>query len=335
MKKNAFVLTFFLMVLISSGLLAEITDTTSFKPNGSPILKIFLNYHSGISAGNNFSSFQVRRAYLGYQYNLTTELNIYIKLDIGSPEDVSEFALLRRYAYFKNAGMRYKKNKLTTNIGIIDMLQFVLQEKIWGHRYIARSFNDRYRFGPKADIGGNVIYSFNDIISADLAVSNGEGYTRLQSDNTFKGALGFTITPLKGMYIRGYIDLMQKSVPVSSIATFVGYKNKRFSAGAEYNYKFNVNFVEGDDLYGYSLYGSYNVFKKWQVFARYDKLNSTIEDDDNLPWNLIKDGSAVIAGIQFTPIKHVTIALDYQDWVPYAKNLKATSFIFLNFELKL
>lgn len=231
--------------------------------------------------------------------------------------------------------MRYKKGKLTTNVGIIDMLQFVLQEKMWGHRYISKSFNDRYRLGPKADIGGNVIYAFNEIISADFSVSNGEGYTRLQTDNTIKGALGVTLTPIKGMYFRAYADLMQKSVSESAIASFVGYENKRFTVGAEYNYKFNVNFIDGNDLYGYSLYGSYNIMKKWQLFARYDKLNSTLAEDDVLPWNIVRDGSAVIAGVQFSPIKYVKIALNYQDWVPYASNLESAHFIFLNFELKL
>jgi len=335
MKKCVFVLTFFALMLISFGLFADKTDSTTFKPNGSPILKVFFNYHTGVFGKENLASFQVRRAYLGYQYNLTKELNIYLKLDIGSPDDVSEFSRIRRYAYFKNAGMRYKKGKITANVGIIDMLQFDLQEKIWGYRYIAKSYNDRYRFGPKADIGGNFIYAFNDIFSADFTISNGEGYTKLQTDNTFKGALGVTIKPINGMYIRGYVDLMKKSVSESSIATFVGYVHDRFSLGGEYNYKFNVDFVEGNDLYGYSVYGTYNIFKKWQVFARYDMLNSNLTDENDQPWHLISDGSSIIAGIQFTPIKYVKIALDYQDWVPFAENLDNAYFIFLNFEFKL
>src|SRR5210317_383314 len=81
MKKNPFLLTFFIALFISSGLKAENPDTTAFKPNGSPILKIFFNYHSGIFGEENLSQFEATRAYLGYQYNLTKELNIYIKLD--------------------------------------------------------------------------------------------------------------------------------------------------------------------------------------------------------------------------------------------------------------
>jgi len=335
MKKNVFVLTFFFTALISSGLFADNTDTTEFKPNGSPIMKIFFNAHSGVFGDENLATMEVRRVYLGYKYNLTPELNIYVKLDIGNPLDIPEVSRIRRYAYFKNAGMRYKKGKLTANIGIIDMLHFVLQEKIEGHRYIAKSFNDRYRFGPKADIGGNIIYAFNDIISADFTISNGEGYTNLQTDNTFKGALGLTITPIKGFYIRAYADLMQKSVAEASIATFVGYKNNRFMAGAEYNYKFNYDYQPGDDLYGYSLYGSYNITKKWQLFGRFDDLNSTIEDTGVLPWHHLKDGTAVIAGVQFNPIKYVKIALDFQDWVPYNSDEASAYFVFLNFELKL
>jgi hypothetical protein len=53
------------------------------------------------------------------------------------------------------------------------------------------------------------------------------------------------------------------------------------------------------------------------------------------PWNLQEDGSAIISGIQYTPIKHVKIALNYQDWVPYAANMDNESYVFLNLEIAL
>jgi hypothetical protein len=53
------------------------------------------------------------------------------------------------------------------------------------------------------------------------------------------------------------------------------------------------------------------------------------------PWNLVDDGSAIIAGIQFQPIDQVKLALNYQYWVPFAANMGNLSYIFINLEVDL
>ena len=47
----------------------------------------------------------------------------------------------------------------------------------------------------------------------------------------------------------------------------------------------------------------------------------------------LKDGSAIIAGIQFTPIQYLHVSLNYQDWVEYAQNGGTEPFLYLNFEI--
>ena len=49
----------------------------------------------------------------------------------------------------------------------------------------------------------------------------------------------------------------------------------------------------------------------------------------------MEDGSAIIAGIQFQPIEQVKLALNYQDWVPFAANMGNLSYFFLNLEVDL
>ncbi len=289
-----------------------------------------------LTEGTDDAGFEIKRAYFGYQYNLSKNFEIALKLDIGSPNDASEYSLLRRFAYFKNAYLKYKWKKLSTQFGIIDVFQFATQEVYWAHRYIFKSFMDEYRFGPKADLGWNITYRFNDFIHADLGVYNGEGYTKLQADNAFKGGLGISVFPFKGLIVRVYGDMIKKGVYQNTIAGFIGYKfRSKFIGGVEYNYQFNFNYEDGQDKYGYSLYGSYYPFRKWQIFARYDQVYSNIPSGFEEPWGLESDGSAIIAGVEFSPIRQVKIALNYQDWVPYAKNLGNEAYLFLNFEYKL
>jgi hypothetical protein len=311
-------------------------DSSAFIPHGDPIIQIFGDFFSTISNENNTSSIEIRRSYFGYSYQFKKEFLAAIKLDIGSPEDVSEFARIRRYAYFKNAYLRYQKNKLNVDAGIIDLLHFKMQENYWGHRYIYKSLADEHRFGPTADIGFSLTYSFNRWLDADFSFMNGEGYTDPQLDNTFKGAIGITFKPIPYLVVRSYYDMMVKSTTTSTLALFIGYQpDERITAGAEFNLKINNEFVQGRQRTGYSFYASYTFWKNMQVFARYDIVRSNIMAGQDQPWNLSEDGSAVIGGIEYSLIKNVKVALDYQDWYPYAANMPNQSYIFVNVEVKI
>lgn len=337
MKKRYFFSTLFAILLITSPIFAQDGgDDVAFKAHGKPILKVFTNFHTSLTEDIDESGFEIRRAYFGYKYYLTPNYEISVKLDIGSPNDVSEYSLARRFAYFKNAYLKYTWKNLSTQFGIIDVNQFVAQEKYWAHRYIEKSFMDEFRFGPKADLGWNIKYKFCRLFSADFGIYNGEGYTKLQSDNAFKPGLGLSFFPIKGLILRVYGDYIKKGAVQTTIAGFVGYQyNDKFIGGVEYNYQFNYRYYDGQDRYGYSVYGSYNITQHWQLFARFDQVYSNLLPGEDEPWALAIDGSKIIGGVQYSPIKNINIALNYQDWVPYANNMNGLSYIFLNFEFKL
>ena len=325
---SIFVLIF--CFLISIQLSAQKSDTLAFKPHGKPIIKIFSNFHTSLTEGTESSAFEIKRAYFGYSYQLNKEFSVKIKLDISNQGNGSQ------YTYFKNAALKYSKGKLSLNFGLIDLLQFKVQEKFWGYRYIYKSFQDEHKFGSSADIGANIIYKFNNKISADFTIMNGEGYKKLQSDDTYKGALGITYKPIRNLSTRIYYDYTKKNIAQSTFSTFAGYKFlKRYSIGFEFNYKSNYQFQEKKNMKGVSTYASYEINKKFQLFGRYDYLSSNKITNEKDPWNLENDGSTIIAGIQFTPIKQVKIALNYQDWIPYANNMSNESYVFINFEYKI
>ena len=309
-------------------------DSIPFLKKTEFIGKVYSHFRTSLNSQH--TAFDVTRAYLGFESHVAENYTIILKLDIGSPEDLSEYSRIKRYAYFKNAALRYNKRKLTINFGIIDMLQFKVQERFWDHRYLYKSYMDAYRFGSSADIGTQAIYKVTDWLTTDLTLSNGEGYSKLQLDNSYKTGIGVTITPVKKLLFRTYYSFIGKdNVLQSTLSLFAGYTISSFKIGAELNYQFNSNNIENMDKWGYSFYSMYNFAKKWEVFARYDILTSTKVDEEEYGWNYARDGSALIAGIQFRPIKNVNISLNYRDWYPYPQNLKNMSFIFLNLEFKL
>jgi hypothetical protein len=309
-------------------------DSTNIKLPVNVYGKIFSNYHSQISNGDNPSGFEIKRAYFGYKAKMSKHFEANIKLDIGSPEDLSEFSLIRRYAYFKNAYVKYKNKKLTSIFGILDVLHFKMQEDFWKHRYIEKSFADIYRFGVKADLGWQIEYQWLEWLTTDFTIMNGEGYTQLQNDNTLKAGFGASFYPFKNFVTRVYYDLSMKTTTQSTMALFFGYELKdKVIIGIEGNYKLNDDYRSEYDRYGYSVYASYYVFKKWQLFGRFDRVNSNILENEEYPWNLAKDGSKIIGGIEYSPIKNLKIALNYQDWYPYAENETNDQYLFLNLEI--
>jgi len=304
--------------------------------NGEPIGVVFSNFYTGVNQGDNPSAFEVRRAYLGYKFDIHEHYSAKIELDIGSPDDVSQYSLLRRFAYFKEANLQYTRGRFTAKFGIIPLQQFKLQEKIWGHRYVYESVLDQHSLGSSADLGASLNYRATNFLEIDFTLMNGEGYSRLQADYSYKAGIGATLKPWKGMIMRGYVDAIQKNVMMFTIVGFIAYRiPDRLTCGVEYDVKKNEDFENGRNINVFSGYLSYDISPKFQVFGRYDIIRSNKPAGEPNPWNLAEDGSAIIAGVQYIPVQKVKLAVNYQDWVPYAKNLDTEAYLYLNLEFRL
>ena len=283
------------------------------EPKGKAIIQVFGNFHSGFGQDNNDRGFELDRSYLGYQYDLGNGLQIKGVLDVGQSSDVNDY---HHIAYIKNAQISWKKNNWILTGGLISTIQYNMQEKFWGYRYIMKSFQDIYKFGNSADLGISASYKFNDMLSADAIIVNGEGYKKIQKNDGLQYGLGATLTPIKGLSMRVYYGLNegieegQKNK--QNLATFIGYAGKGFSIGAGYNLYKNDGFVKGHDLYGFSVYGKTQLNKNTEIYARYDNLSS--KDD----WNEMKDESTVIAGLQFKLGSYVKIAPNFRMNMPKA-----------------
>ena len=311
MKKRILIIAAFLTCLTSFVSAQETADT----PKGKAIIQVFGNFHSGFGHDNDDRGFELDRSYLGYQYDLGKGLQIKGIMDIGQSDDVNDY---HRIAYIKNAQISWKTGKLTLTGGLISTIQFNMQEKFWGYRYIMKSFQDQYKFGSSADLGISASYKFTDWLTADAIVVNGEGYKKIQKNDGLMYGLGATLTPLKGLSMRIYYGLNETTDQAKenkqNIATFIGYKGKGVSIGSEYNLYKNDGNIKGNDLYGFSIYGSVKASKSTDIYARYDNLSS--KDD----WNEAKDESAIIAGLQFKLGNYVKIAPNFRMSMPKLSN---------------
>ena len=296
------------------------------EPKGKAIVQVFGNFNTGFGADNYYRGFELERSYLGYEYNLGGGLSVKSVIDMGKSSDVTDH---NRLAYVKNAMITWKKDNFTFNGGLISNTQFNFQEKFWGYRYIMKDFQDIYKFGHSADLGISASYKFNDIISADAIIVNGEGYKKLQKKDGLNYGVGVTLTPVDGLSVRLYGSVNEASEKqqknTTNLAAFVGYKGESFSVGAEYNAMKNASFAEDADQHGYSFFSTVKLSGKTEIFARYDDLCSS---DD---WNIAKDEQTAILGAQFKLGKYVKLAPNFRMSMPKAAGAENKYFAYVSF----
>ncbi len=289
-----------LATLCSSSFLSISAQKKSDEPKGKAIVQVFGNFHSGFGNLNDDRGFELDRSYLGYQYDLGRGLQIKGVMDIGQSENVNDY---HRIAYIKNAQISWKTGNLTLNGGLISTIQFNMQEKFWGYRYVIKSFQDLYKFGNSADLGISASYKFNNWLSADAIIVNGEGYKKIQQNDGLMYGLGTTLIPFKGLSMRVYYGLNESTddakKDVQNLATFIGYKGKGYSIGAEYNKMWNYKNEKGNGYEGFSFYTNIQLNKDADLFLRYD--DCTLGKQSNF-----------IAGFQWKLGKYVKLSPNFR-----------------------
>lgn len=325
MKKVNFLIAL-LVVFVASAMAQE----ESFKPSGKPFIKVFSNFHTDISDGSSVSEFELKRAYFGYEYNLSNEFSGKLTFDIGNPGVGSH----EMAAYIKNAYIQYKKGDIAVQFGLISTTSFKTMEKLWGNRYIEKSFQDAYKFNSSADLGINVKYSVTDWLAADVMIQNGEGYKKLQGDDQFRSGLGVTLTPVDQLLIRGYYDFMGTTNSQTTASGAIAYITDKVTAVAEYNLQQNVWNTAGKDWSGFSVYANARIADATKVFARYDMLGSTTIEGESANWNNAKDGGLIMAGLEYQPVRGLKIAPNFRFFNYADGSIPNTTSIYLNCEIK-
>jgi len=327
---------------------ATLTAQNEFKPGGSGIGTVFFNYRYDLSKDvDKKSSFNLERAYLGYKYDFTQTISGKVIFDVSYDPTVKSFT-----AFAKNAYLDWAINpKVKLSVGLIPIKHFELQEKVWGYRYIMKTFTDEYGMGTTADLGVSLELPVSEMLTFNAYVVNGEGFKSLQDNfGLHKFGANATVKPVEGLSLRVHYDMMPNkyqladTLPVMDTSTisvftaFAGYEVKdKFRVGAEYNMMNNGKTyripAEEHKLSGLSLFGTYIINKQFEVFARYDYLTSNTLDNAAHEWNYNKNGSLVMGGLQYRPTKGVNFALNYRTFLHKNTDIDALTGIYVNLGL--
>jgi len=323
--KRLFYLIF--ITIISS----QTANSQTEKIQGKPITEVFTDFHYAINDSSNFTGFDLNRAYLGYKFMPEGDFYATVIVNVGTPLDLAAGSIPRRYAYFREASITYSREKLTLFVGITGTRIFDFQQKFWGKRYLANTFQSLNGYGSVADLGIVIDYKINDIVKADLAVFNGEGYANVQLNNSLKVSGGISITPKNNFSFRIYSDITKiKDIWQTTVVTFAGFKNKIISIGTDVNYKSHLDLTEGHDVWGFSATGSLFPDKKFEYFARFDYAASAVMPGEEQPWDNKLDGNYFITGVQRNFSTNIKLALNYRSYMPYNSDIPNTKAIYVN-----
>jgi len=314
-----------------------ILSSVNLFAQGTPHAKIFSNFNFDMDSEPEYASkgFEIKRAYLGYKYNLSDDFSTKITFDVGKNGAGSNYT-----AFLKIASLSWKaSDKLNLSFGMIGTQNFKFMENAWGKRYIYKSFMDENKWASSADAGANLKYTVSDNLTIDAQVLNGEGYKNLQSDNQFRGGAGITFNT-DDISFRVSRDMIPRTMygddnDAQYINTFAAmYSGSNITLGGEYNLRENTSFVVDNTSTAFSVYGSLDIGNDVSIFGRYDLSDS--EDANENQWNIENEGELTIVGIEKQMTKGVKVALNVKSYKAATADddAEANNMLYLNFEYK-
>ena len=296
---------------------------------GYPFAKIFFNFNYDMSSENDaddFKAFEIKRSYLGYSHKIDDKFSTKITFDVGSNSAGSSYT-----AFLKIAALKWNtSDNLTLNFGMVGTKNYKFMEKTWGRRYIQKSALDKYKWANSADAGVTADYKFNDQITIDAQILNGEGYKNTQSSSGFfRGTIGLIYKVTDNLSVRVSQDIsprssydeMSKNQTITTAA--LAYSSNTMTLGAETNMMNNVANVKDNEEELMSIYGAYKISNNYTLFARHDDAFETSNS-----------GKYTVYGVERKMVKGVTVALNMQTWDNEFKGSEDEETLFISLEYK-
>ncbi len=266
--------------------------------------------------------FELSTGLLGYRGQLGNKASATLIYDVfrttsrievtdtaGNPMDVSYGFLGSDYTGFlKMAQIDYNINsRLSFSIGqLLNQQYLTYQDRFWGFRYIAYTFQEMNRFGAPADFGARLTFKPHETLAVSAGSVNGNGPFRIQGeDGNLQYFTNIEWTPIEEFIIKVFAD----HTPVEGLphrnafSFFTGYKTDIWRLGLEVNHVENHLNDTDNDLSGTSIYGAYKFLDKWHFLARHDYIIKSMEYEKE---------HYIITGLEYEPYEGYYTSINYR-----------------------
>ncbi len=332
-------------LLITFSLTAGAQDAPKeeFKPSGKVWGYAFFDYFMKMHADslgrgktqyaglpNNTNTFDFRRVYLGYDYNISEKFSTELILSYEG-QVLSDNT---RSIFLKSANLRWKKVFPGTDLIIGQSATPAFSntiEKFWGYRSIEKTILDMRGAVASNDLGIAIQTKFisNDKTEVGLHLMVGNGTAQKIETDRFKRVYGGLyalllnkkmLVEFYGDYNRDQLDPFHKSRMTMKGA--IAYTSDRITAGIEVFNQAQENYIVNADsltaakrdtgngsAFGACVFLRGTIIKdKLAVFARYDMYNPDSgfnADKYYFAGSSPNTESFLVAGVDYTPVKNV------------------------------
>jgi hypothetical protein len=334
MKKKFFIAFFFIFSFSSS--FAQ-TDS-SFTPSGKVNAQLFTDYiyvkhapdytiGSAQYAGyaQDYASFEIRRLFLGYNYDFTRDFTGEILFSYEGNLDGSG----NRGVLLKVADIKWKN--IFPNSDFLIGLQFtpafvLLTEKVWGYRSIEKTILDKNKFAAPTDLGAGLQGAFDNDKNYGYNILYADGTGTKPENDRYKKIYADLWGKFldKRIIVDFYGDLEQKSdIPIVVYQTakfFLAYQSDPLTVGLEAFVVYETRGVQASpdgidynftdvEPFGYSFFVTGAIFpNKLNFFARYDSFDPDLMYDPSLyyEYSTAKE-HFITTGLDWTPYSAIHI----------------------------
>ncbi len=272
----------------------------------------------------DYNSFNFRRIYLGYDYQLTQNISSQLLLahestfeaNSGNPDVLTDN---NRAVYIKAMNIRFKNviPRATIVAGQQSTPTFAtLTESIWAYRSIEKTIADMRGVSSSTDLGVGVFGKIgkNENVGYDVLIGNSNG-AKIENNNFKKIYTSLYVylfdkkLVIQGNYEHDRTSAAPAHQDVSNFKAFASYKTSSTTIGIEAFRQLKTNNTLADSVYtdvtpsGISFYITQQLSKnKLNFFARTDLYN---------PDNKFISGKKYASGYNSNKEMFATIGLDF------------------------
>ncbi|MCC6865096.1 MAG: hypothetical protein IT280_02945 [Ignavibacteria bacterium] len=259
---------------------------------------------------NSFQGFEIRRAYLGYDYTFSSKLSSQILLE-GNDKILTN---TRLGLFIKTAFVEWKAfENVSFAIGLLPTPSWsrALNERAWNYRSIEKTILDMRSLGNGSDLGVSARGKFDKAGNYGFALMIGNGSGQKPEINKFKKYYGSIFAkPIKELQIELYGDFEPNTGDKNKLTLkgFAGYKFDKFNFGIEVIQQVQKN-AGGKNIdaipFGISTWIWGNLLGKadnliLNAFGRYDMYNPDVKNDST---GYIENFISV--GLDYMPIENI------------------------------
>src|SRR3954471_24489583 len=346
---------------------AQPTASISIPVDFSGVLYANYQYQGAKGPTQSQNKFDLERTYLTFRMPAGDRASIRATLDVFQQATTPNDAFYRgwviraKYAYLQYDLIKSASWNANIRGGLLHTVVIDHIESFWP-RWISQTSVERAGFFASADAGAATLWTFPNKLGEFYAtVTNGPGYTSRETDRFKDYSARLSITPLSGSsnkiiktfaltgwnyigavgsgFVNGgpaQVGTVGSSMPRTRAGVFAGFRDPRFSAGAEWDARKDAREngantltaprVEVDStgrlMAGFAVIKPFQLLSATSTFplglvARWDRFKPNTDTDAYI--------NTVIGGLTWDLNKKSALSLDYQEQTPHSGVIAAAT----------